>query len=144
MDARTSARIAAVQALYEQEINLKSAYNHDERAKELASLNEFQRINKKLFSAIFLKASEEISSIDELIKANLSEKWSFERIGGVMRGILRAAIAESRIGDAKKNLVIAEYVSITDSFYDEKEVKFVNAILDRILNSPLRGSRVWA
>ena len=136
MDARTSARLAAIQALFEQEVN-SHPMQHDElldkRAKELAAANEFKRINKKLFSAIFLKASEEISSIDELIKNNLSANWDFSRIGGVMRGILRAAVAESMLGEAKKGVVISEYVAIAEGFYEEKEVKFVNAILDKML-----------
>lgn len=136
-DARTAARIAAVQSLYEEEVNARpegAQKSYDERAKELAEMNEFHRINKKLFTSIFLKAMEEVANIDELIKANLSEKWSFDRIGGVMRGILRAAIAEYKIGDVKKGLIISEYVGIAEGFYDEKEVKFVNAILDKVLN----------
>ena len=136
MDPRTSARIAVIQALFEQEVNsrpMKEGVALDGKAKELASANEFKRINKKLFSAIFLKASEEIALIDEQIKGNLAENWSFERIGGVMRGILRAALAENMLGDIKKNVLISEYVTIADSFYDEKEVKFVNAILDKLI-----------
>ena len=134
MDARTSARVAAIQALYEQEVN-SSPLEHklDEKAKELASANEFTRINKKIFSAIILKATEEISSIDAKIKENLAANWDFSRIGGVMRGILRAAVAESMLGDAKKGMIISEYVAIAEGFYEEKEVKFVNAILDKIL-----------
>ncbi len=136
MDARTSARVAAIQALYEQEVNSHpSKHNEflDEKAKELAQANEVKRINKKMFSAIFIKASEEITSIDELIKNNLSANWDFSRIGGVMRGILRAAIAENMLGESKKGIILSEYVSIAEGFYEEKEVKFVNAILDKVL-----------
>jgi N utilization substance protein B len=132
MDARTAARIATVQALYEQEVNFKPVANHDVKAKELAKANEFSRINKKMFSAIFGKACEEVANIDETIKQHLTEEWSFERIGGVMRCILRAALAENMLGEANKKVIIAEYVAIADSFYDQKEVKFVNAILDKM------------
>jgi len=132
MDARTAARIAVVQALYEQEVNA-CKFDHDEKAHELAKANEFKRINKKLFSVIFTKAAEDIANIDEKIKQNLSETWSFERIGGVLRGILRAAIAEGEMPEAKHKLIISEYVSIAGMFFDDKETGFVNGILGKIL-----------
>lgn len=136
MDARTAARIAAVQALYEQEVNsrpINDNIDHDKKAHELAKANEFARINKKLFGSIFGKAAEDIVNIDEQIKQNLSEEWSFERIGGVLRGILRAALAESKLADAKTNLIISEYTNIAAMFFDDKETGFVNAILHRML-----------
>ena len=138
MDVRTLARLSAVQALYESEANGSLSdikdYNFGARAKELALANNFNRINKKIFENIITSVSRELSTIDEKIKANLAADWSFERIGGVLRAILRAAIGEGLSGATPKSVLIAEYVAITSGFYDEKEVKFVNAILDKTLS----------
>lgn len=132
MDARTAARIAVVQALYEQEINIRHV-DHDKKAHELAKANEFKRINKKLFGEVLTKATEDIANIDERIKQNLSEEWSFERIGGVLRSILRAALAENELPEAKPKLIISEYVNIAGMFFDDKETGFVNGILAKML-----------
>jgi N utilization substance protein B len=51
----------------------------------------------------------------------------------VLRAILRAAIGENMSSDTPKSVLIAEYVGITSGFYDEKEIRFVNAILDKVL-----------
>ena len=136
MDARSLARLAAVQALYEAEAKggMQTVTDLSAKAKEMALFNNFNRINKKIFEAIITNVSRETNSIDEKIRANLATDWSFERIGGVLRAILRAAIGEN-IGEAStpKSVLISEYVAITSGFYDDKEVKFVNAILDKIL-----------
>lgn len=138
MDVRSLARLAAVQALYESEsngsLNDLANYDFNDKAKQFALVNNFNRINKKIFEQIITNVSRETNSIDEKIKANLAADWSFERIGGVFRAILRAAMGERLASpDTPKTVLISEYVAITSGFYDEKEVKFVNAILDKLL-----------
>lgn len=138
MDVRSLARLSAVQALYENESNgtLTNIENYDfnAKAKQIALFNNFNRINKKIFEQIVSTVSRETSIIDEKIKANLAADWSMERIGGVLRAILRAATAEKIANpETSKSILISEYVAITSGFYDEKEVKFVNAILDKLL-----------
>jgi N utilization substance protein B len=141
MDARTLARLGAIQALYEAEASgdfgaalLVLCADSGAKAKEMALFNNLNRINKKIFEAIIQNVSRETISIDTRIKDNLAADWSFERIGGVLRATLRAALGES-LGEnpTPKSVLISEYVGITSGFYDDKEVKFVNAILDKIL-----------
>jgi len=138
MDVRTLARLSAVQALYESEANgsLRDLANYDfsDKAKQFALVNNFNRLNKKIFEQIITNVSRETNSIDEKIKANLAADWSYERIGAVLRAILRAAMGERLAApETPKTVLISEYVDITAGFYDDKEVKFVNAILDKIL-----------
>lgn len=137
MDVRTLARLSAVQALYENEangiLNKTDGYDFVDKARQMAMFNEFSRINKKIFEQILTIVSRETSAIDDKIKANLADDWSIERIGGVLRAILRAAIGEQMSSETPKSVLIAEYVGITAGFYDDKEVRFVNAILDKVL-----------
>ena len=138
MDARTLARLAAVQALYEREAN-GTLSNEDEqdlgaKAKQMALFNDLNRINKKIFEQIITTVSRETHNIDEKIKSNLAEGWSFERIGGVLRAVLRAASGEKLSAPETPNsVIISEFTGITAGFYDEKEVKFVQGILNKIL-----------
>jgi len=138
MDVRSLARLSAVQALYESEANgsLNDLANYDfgDKAKQFALVNNFNRLNKKIFEQIITNVSRETKSIDEKIRANLAADWSFERIGAVLRAILRAAMGERLSSpETPKSVLISEYVAITSGFYDDKEVKFVNAILDKII-----------
>lgn len=128
MDQRTMARLAAVQAIYASEIN--EGVRSD--PKHLLDANKQRRMNKKNFEAILSNVSLNLVEIDELIEKNLSDEWKMERLEKTLKAILRAAIAEIKFGEADKNLVISEYVNITDSFYEGDEPKFVNALLDKI------------
>ncbi len=135
-DARTLARLAAVQAIYEQDMAGHDLPDNGDvavqigRIKELAELS---RINKKLCEGILETVSRE-TNIIQIIRDNLAEGWTAERIGGVLRAVLTAAIAEKKaFPDTPKSVIISEYVNIASSFHDEKEAKFVNGILNKIL-----------
>lgn len=126
------ARLAAVQALYAQELNAETPSD----AKHLLDANHQKRMNKKMFENILANVAENESEIDNLISANLSSEWTIERLDKILKATLRAAIAEMKFGleekTPEKNLIISEYVLIADSFYEGDEPKFVNAVLDKI------------
>lgn len=128
IDQRTMARLAAVQALYAAQINGDAQPD----TKHLLDANKQKRMNKKIFEAIMAAVNENAAEVDELIEKNLSDEWKMERVEKTLKAILRAAIAEIKFSDVEKNLVISEYVKITDSFYEGDEPKFVNALLDKI------------
>jgi N utilization substance protein B len=95
-------------------------------------VNQQKRMNRKNFDVIIANVEANKAEIETLIAANLSEEWKFERLDKILKAILSAAIAEIKYSDAEKNLIISEYVSIADSFYEGDEPKFVNAVLDKI------------
>jgi N utilization substance protein B len=71
--------------------------------------------------------------IDELISDNLSSTWSIERLSAVLHAILQSAIYELLHVDSNPtNIIINEYIELARAFFSEKEVKFVNGILDTI------------
>ena len=72
------------------------------------------------------------AKIDELITANLTDDWRFERVPDVLKAILRAGLTELKHGEAAKGAVISEYVKIADAFVDADEVGFVNAMLEKV------------
>jgi N utilization substance protein B len=128
MDQRTMARLAAVQAIYAQELNADTASD----AKHLLDANHQKRMNKKMFEGILAAVGENAAEIDNLIAANLSAEWTMTRLDKILKAVLRAAIAEIKFAGTDKNLAISEYVLIADSFYEGDEPKFVNAVLDKI------------
>ena len=128
MDARTVARVAAVQAIFEKGSNPDGKSD----AKFLSSTFDQKRVNKKIFENILGGFEKNFEAVDELIEKNLSEEWKFERLTEILKAILRAGIADMKYNDTPKNVVLSEYVSIADSFVEADEVRFVNALLDKI------------
>jgi N utilization substance protein B len=139
---RTESRIAAVKALYAGEINEKidnrkspallaldiiALYNDIEKDNTLPNLDE------KFVTEVITGVCENLGLLDKKIESHLGDEWKLERLGPVIRSILRAAIYElMKYTDTPFKVIINEYVNITRSFFDEKEVGFVNGILDKI------------
>lgn len=72
-----------------------------------------------------------ISEIDSLIKASSTE-YSFERISGVERTILRLGIFELSDPQIPPKVAIAEAIRLCRKFGSPESAQFVNAILDGV------------
>ena len=129
MDARSTARLAAVQDIYTRDLA-----GSGNSTKDLVKINSAKKLNKKIFERLIDNVSRETIKIDEMISQNLSADWKIGRLPAITKAILRAAISVLAFDEEKlpKQVVISEYVNIAGGFLDEKEVKFVNAILDKI------------
>lgn len=145
---RSTARLAAVQALY-QVAATESDYSkvvRDFLAGRLGgmAINEdpdteaethvrLADMDQGMFSGLVGEAIARQGDIDEIINANLSDDWPIERLELIVRSILRAAIAEL-LGAvaAPAKVIISEYVDITHAFYSGPEPGMVNAVLDKV------------
>ena len=132
-DARHCARLAAVQALYQMEMNGAGA---EEVAQEFIEhrLAEFPVApDQDFFSAILNGVPQHQVEIDRAIASALSERWRLERVDSILRAILRSAVFElvARL-DVPAKVVIDEYVAVADAFFGGEEPGFVNASLDAI------------
>ena len=76
---------------------------------------------------------ENIERINNSI-STYSENWSFERIGNVEKITLQLGISELIMKLTPNNVIISEWVKITDKHSSSKGAKFVNGILDKISN----------
>lgn len=136
--ARTVARLAAVQALYQMELAgegvdtvIAEFSNHrfdaDIEGEPLAEADE------AYFAAIVRGVVGEQRAIDETVKARLASNWRMERLDSTLRALLRAGAWELRESkDVPKEIVIDEYVELAKAFFDDSEAKFVNAALDGV------------
>ena len=97
---RSGARLAAVQALYQMELNAQSAKAVIREFMEdrLGILDDDGRpvedADPDLFKAIVNGVVEKQSLIDDAIKARLTKNWRLERIDSTSRAILRCATQE--------------------------------------------------
>jgi N utilization substance protein B len=136
--SRSAARLAAVQALYQREMEgtpvprlLKEF--HDHRLGATIEDAQYHAAEHDFFDDIVSGVEARLSEIDEKIAGHLAEGWSLERLDRPMRAILRAGAYELLARkDVPVGSVISEYVDVAHAFYDKRESGFVNGLLDSI------------
>ena len=134
---KSSARLFAVQILFEMEINGKKINNilerlTDEYLIEISRLNKTEKADKSHLIKILKGVIKNQKDIDLDIKENLIG-WSLSRIDSVSRAILRSALYELReCNDIPAKVIINEYIEISKSFFEGDEPNFINGILDKI------------
>ena len=135
---RSAARLAAVQALYQQEMEgtplprlLKEF--HDHRLGATIEDEQYHEAERDFFDDIVTGADARRAELDALIAGRLAEGWTLERLDRPMRAILRAGAYELIArSDVPVGSVISEYVDVAHAFYDKTESGFVNGLLDSI------------
>ena len=138
--ARSAARLAAVQALYQQEMEgtpvprlLKEF--HDHRLGATIEEAQYVEAERSLFDDVVTGVSSRCAEIDELIRSRLPSDWRFERLDRPMRAVLRAGAFELLArSDVPVGTIISEYVDVARAFYGKRESGFVNGVLDAIAN----------
>ena len=136
--SRSAARLAAVQALYPQEMEgtplarlLKEF--HDHRIGATIEDAQYHDAEIDFFDDVVTGVDARRSDIDEAISGKLASGWSLERLDRPMRAILRAGTYELIArADVPVGSVISEYVDVAHAFYDKRESGFVNGLLDAI------------
>lgn len=136
--ARSASRLAAVQALYQREMEgtaLPALLRefHDHRLGATVGDTEFHDAEIAFFDDLVSGADARAGEIDTAIAARLASGWTLARLDRPMRALLRAAAYELIARrDVPVKTVINEYVDVADAFYDVREKGFVNGLLDAL------------
>jgi N utilization substance protein B len=136
--ARAAARLAAVQALYQREMENTPIPTllhefHQHRLGATIEDVEYMDADVQFFDDLVKGADARRDEIDRTIADKLSADWSLDRLDKPMRQILRAGTYELLARpDVPVGAVISEYLDVTDAFYDRREKGFVNGLLDAI------------
>ena len=136
--ARSAARLNAVQALYQQEMEGTPTpiLLHEFHAHRFgATIDEATLVDAEMdfFDDIVRGVTARAEEIDRTVTERLADGWKLERLDRSMRAILRAGTYELLARpDVTVGTVIDEYLDVAHAFFDEKEVKFVNGLLDKV------------
>ena len=136
--ARAAARLAAVQALYQLEMEglAVAVLLHEFHKHRLGATIEdveYAEADADFFDDVVKGVDARREEIDRLISARLAEGWTLDRLDKPMRQILRAGAYELLARpDVPTGAVISEYLDVAEAFYDRKEKGFVNGILDAL------------
>ncbi len=135
---RSSARLACVQALYQIEMSGQPAESViaeflDHRVGHEIDGAHYTKPNRRHFERTVRAAADRAEEIDALVAASLAERWSLDRLGAVLRALMRAAACElAACPDVPARVVIDEYVELARAFFSGREPAFVNGALDSL------------
>lgn len=135
---RREVRIKVMQVLYASEI----AQEPLEKIKGdlLTDINDED--GKNFSSELIDRVSQNIPMLDEFIVKKV-ENWEFERIAIVDKIILRMGIAELLyFPDIPPKVSINEAIDIAKDFFTKNSGKFVNGVLDAVLDELKKDNKL--
>jgi N utilization substance protein B len=144
--SRSAARLAAVQALYQHEMEGTPVPRllrefHEHRLGATIEDAQYVEAEQSFFDDVVSGVHARRVEIDDLIADKLAKDWSLDRLDRPMRAILRAGTYELIArADVPIASVISEYVDVAHAFYDKRESGFVNGLLDAVAKEA-RGGR---
>jgi N utilization substance protein B len=142
--SRSAARLAAVQALYQLEMEatpLRVLLHEFHQHRLGATIEDVEYADAEIdfFDDLVAGVDARRDEIDALISTKLASGWSLERLDKPMRQILRAGTYELLArSDVPTGSVISEYLDVAHAFYDKREAGFVNGLLDAMAKA-VRG-----
>jgi N utilization substance protein B len=147
-NARSAARLAAVQALYQIEAtqnpveqvikdfligrtgSVAVTEDADTAQETTVALTE---LDSELFINLVRGVQERGEEIDRIIQGGISAEWPWERLEMTLRAILRAGVAELLTRtDIPGGATVNEFIEVGHAFYAGAEPRMINAVLDRI------------
>lgn len=136
--SRSAARLAAVQALYQmdmEDVGLARLLNefHAHRLGQEIEDAQYVEADIDFFDDLVAGVDARREEIDTLIETNLGEQWKIGRLDKTMLQILRAGSYELIArADVPTAAVIDEYVDVAHAFFDKKDARFANGLLDAV------------
>ncbi len=136
--ARSVARLAAVQALYQMEaagagVETVVREFRDHRFEGDLEGEPMAHADEAFFGDLARGVVEAQRDIDLAVTARLASGWRLERLDATVRAILRCAAFELlRRSEIPREVVINEYMEIAKSFFGGTEPGFINGVLDAI------------
>jgi len=143
---RSAARLAAVQALYQLQLNpglgteaVIGEFVRHRLGREIDG-DQYGEADESLFADILRGATADRERLDEQLSAALTEEWPLARLETILRVILEAGAYELlHRNDIPPRVTMSEYVAIAYAFFTGKEPGLVNGVLDRLART-LRGA----
>ena len=136
--ARSTARLAAVQALYQLQMEgtalakLLDEFHQHRLGKEIDEA-QFADAEVAFFDDLVSGVQARGDEIDGAIAGKLADGWTIARMDKTMLQILRCGAYELIArADVPTAAAISEYVDVAKAFFDDSEAKFVNGILDAL------------
>jgi len=136
--SRSAARLAAVQALYQRHMEgialarLLDEFHQHRLGREIED-DQYADAEVDFFDAVVSGVVARGEEIDAIVQAKLASGWTLQRLDKTMLQILRCGAWELLARpDVPMAAAISEYVDVAKAFFDDREAKFVNGVLDAV------------
>jgi N utilization substance protein B len=136
--ARAAARLAAVQALYQREMEATPLARlldefHQHRLGQEIEDAQYEKADVAFFDDVVSGVIARQDEIDALLSERLATGWRLERLDKTLLQILRAGTYELLArADVPTSAAISEYLDVTHAFFDKGDAKFANGVLDAV------------
>ncbi|MBI4723373.1 MAG: transcription antitermination factor NusB [Candidatus Stahlbacteria bacterium] len=131
MKKRTKARELALEALYRFEITSNTP---DTILDDICARTHLTKEITCFMQALVYTTIKELIAIDEIISC-VVENWKMDRLAIIDKNILRLATCEIMyFKDTPKKVSINEAIELAKKYSTAESSKFVNGILDKIIN----------
>ena len=136
--ARSAARLAAVQALYQLDMEGPSLARlldefHRHRLGAEIEGDQYAEAETAFFDDVVQGVAARKDEIDALLAAKLATGWTLERLDKTLLQVLRAGAFELLArADVPTASIITEYVDVAHAFFESREAKFVYGLLDAV------------
>jgi len=135
--ARSTARLAAVQALYQMELTgapwskVRTEFE-DHRLGMDVDGETLAEADIKHFRKLLEGVVDNQPQIDKAVNETLKAGWPLRRIDPILRALFRAGGYEMLAMSTPRNVIFNEYVEVAKAFFDGEEPKLTNAVLEAI------------
>ena len=136
--ARSAARLAAVQALYQRQMEdtplarLLDEFHQHRLGREIEDA-QYADAEVAFFDDIVSGVIARQDEIDALLAGRLAEGWTLARLDRTMLQILRAGAYELVARpDIPVSTTISEYLDVAHAFFDKSDARIVNGVLDAV------------
>jgi N utilization substance protein B len=141
--ARSAARLAAVQALYQWQMEqtalarLLDEFHQHRLGRAVDDEGEGEPVYAEaevdFFDDVVRGVAARAAEIDALVQSKLAAGWTTARLDKTMLQVLRAGTYELLARrDIPAAVAINEYVEVAKAFFDDTEARFVNGVLDAV------------
>ncbi len=141
VSARTAARVAAVQALYQMDLagtDLNDVIDEFLQLRFDAGQHDetIEGADRTFFADILRAVLRRQREIDPIVDEQLATGWRLVRVDAILRAVLRAGVAELLDrNDVPARVVINEYINVARFFFSEDEPRVVNGVLDKVAHA---------
>jgi N utilization substance protein B len=136
--SRSSARLGAVQALYQMDIagtdiSEVLAQFGSGRMGEVFEDGECGEADFEFLKDIVEGVVREQREVDRAVEDHLAATWTLGRLDSTLRALLRAGAYEILFrADVPARVTISEYVDVAHAFFEGEEPRVVNGVLDAL------------
>ena len=135
---RSAARLAAVQALYQRQMEgtplarLLDEFHQHRLGQEIEDA-QYVRAEVEFFDDVVSGVVAREEEIDALLAERLTSDWRLERLDKTLLQILRAGAYELLARpDIPPGTTISEYLDVAHAFFEKRDTRIVNGVLDAV------------